>query len=75
MLNDDVIRHIKTYLIKCDKCKRYNILDKENKCFRCHAIYCPSCSINIFKIFVKKNLHTAYCEICFLEAFNPNIIY
>ena len=70
MLNDDVIFYIKSFLIKCDSCNRYNyaLPVKTRMCCHCRKNICEKCEM-MFD-YTEYQVRMLYCMNCHQSLFS-----
>lgn len=70
MLNDDVIAYIKTFLIKCNQCDKYNCALAYNKriCCYCRKYVCDQCVM--IADYTEYQVRMLYCMNCHQSLFS-----
>lgn len=66
MINDDLIKYITDFLVKCDYCNKLDIISRE--CCICKKKYCNNCNLNNinFRYYDVSSFTTStYCSDCY----------
>lgn len=62
-----LLKYISEFLIKCNKCNKFNYLIKEQQCCICNNYFCSECDIKLIPVF---SFYTSYyCNECFAYLF------
>lgn len=66
-----LIKYIESFLKKCDKCKKLDIYDINQKCNICSSYYCSECE-NMKKVHgFFSSSYCNFCHKCFFREFIP----